>query len=164
MMNYVIRQLEERDIASVQAVAKESWHATYDGIIPLPIQDNFLNSAYSDEMMRRRMDFSNLFVVDFDKMIVGFANFSPVFDSGKVELGAIYLLPAYQGIGLGTALLTHGIDYLRGAREIYINVEKDNDIGKRFYQSKGFEVIEEFTENFDGHELQTIRMMLKLGK
>lgn len=150
------------DINQVQQVAKRSWNATYEGIIPLEVQENFLVSAYNNEMMKRRLERSLIIVSEWKDKIVGFANFSPVREHGKAELAAIYIYPEYQGKGIGTALLQEGIKNLESVKEIYINVEKDNNIGKNFYAAKGFSMIDEFDEEFDGHILKTIRMVLKL--
>ena len=160
-MNYSIRTMALDDIPQVQNVAKASWNHTYEGIIPRDIQDNFLKSAYNDEMMKRRLEHSYLYVSEIDGKIVGFANFSPVKKHGEVELGAIYLLPEYQGKGIGTALLREGLHQLEGVNEVYINVERENHIGRNFYDAKGFTVVSEFDDNFDGHILKTVQMILK---
>lgn len=159
----IIRTMSEADTKQVQQVAKTSWNATYEGIIPSAIQESFLNSAYSDEMMRRRMDHSLMLVAESEGNIVGFANYSKVRDGGKVELAAIYLYPECQGKGFGTELLNEGIARLKGMNELYINVERDNLIGRTFYEAKGFKVIEEFDEDFDGHLLKNVRMMLQVA-
>jgi len=157
-----VRKMKKKDIPHVQHVAKASWHATYKGIIPRHIQDNFLQNAYSSHAMKQRLKHSHFFVAETDRNIVGFANYSPVDYQGKVELGAIYLLPAFQGKGAGTALLLKGIEKLQGLREIHLSVEKNNVVGKNFYEAKGFEVVSEFDEDFNGHMLRTIRMVLKV--
>ena len=36
-MNFTIRKMQSEDIKQVQDVAKTSWNATYDGIIPLEV-------------------------------------------------------------------------------------------------------------------------------
>lgn len=161
-MAYVIRKMQQEDIKQVQDVAKTTWNATYEGIIPSEVQENFLKSAYNDERMKQRLERSTLFVAEVEGRVVGFANFSPVREDGKVELGAIYLYPEQQGKGIGSALLQKGIKDLDGVNEIYINVEKDNKIGKTFYEAKGFEVVKEFDDDFDGHILKTVRMVLKV--
>ncbi|WP_096271167.1 GNAT family N-acetyltransferase [Paucisalibacillus globulus] len=157
-----IRKARYEDIEQIQDVAKTSWNATYDGIIPLVVQENFLKSAYNDERMKQRIDHSFIFVAEYNDRVVGFANFSPVREDGQVELGAIYLYPEYQGKGIGSALLQQGIKDLDGIKEIYINVEKNNRIGKTFYDAKGFKIVKEFDDDFDGHILKTVRMVLKL--
>lgn len=95
-MSILIRDMKEEDIKEVQQVAKTSWNDTYEGLIPACIQENFLNSAYSAEMLKRRLAVSSLYVAEVDEKIVGFSNFSKVKEGGKVELGAIYLLPEHQ--------------------------------------------------------------------
>lgn len=161
-MELTIRIMQPNDIQQVQHVAKTSWNATYNGIIPVEVQERFLQSAYNDEMMVRRLERSLLLVAELNGKIVGFANYSVVRDDGQVELGAIYIYPESQGQGIGSALLQAGINHSQGAREIYLNVEKDNVIGKRFYEAKKFKIVKEFDDDFDGHILKTIRMVLKL--
>ncbi|NBJ69849.1 MULTISPECIES: GNAT family N-acetyltransferase [Clostridia] len=158
-MKLNIRQMEEKDIEAVQEVATTSWHTTYQGIIPIEIQDAFLAGAYSKKMLIRRLKGSHFFIAVVDGKVIGFANYAPVTDKGTMELAAIYVLPAYQGGGIGSALLEAGRVISEGA-EIIIHVEKENTIGRRFYERKGFKALEEFTENFSGHFLQTIRMVL----
>ena len=158
----IIRTMHIEDIPQVQDVAKKSWNATYEGIIPFEIQEKFLKVAYNDDRMKQRLERSFLFVAEIDSNVVGFANFSPVNDEGKAELGAIYLYPEYQGKGIGSALLQKGINELEGVEEIYINVERDNEIGKSFYDAKGFRVLKELDDDFEGHTLKTVRMVLNL--
>ena len=158
----IIRKMHVEDIPQVQDVAKKSWNATYEGIIPFEIQEKFLENAYNNDRMKQRLERSFLFVAEIDSNVVGFANFSPVYDEGKAELGAIYLYPEYQGKGIGSALLQKGINELEGVEEIYINVERDNEIGKSFYDAKGFQVLKEFDDDFEGHILKSVRMVLNV--
>ncbi|MGG2015494.1 N-acetyltransferase family protein [Bacillus sp. S10(2024)] len=159
-MNFVIREMKEEDIPSVQYVAKTSWNDTYKDIIPVAVQEKFLEHAYSYGMMKHRLQHSHLFVGEVDGNIVGFVNFSPIKYQNEAELGAIYLLAAYRGNGIGTALLRKGITILEGVKKIYINVESENKIGKAFYTAKGFAVVDAFEDDFDGHMLKTLRMVL----
>jgi ribosomal protein S18 acetylase RimI-like enzyme len=161
-MELIIRKMQKEDIPQVQQVAKTSWNSTYEGIIPLEIQESFLKAAYNDDMMQRRLERSFIFVSEVNGKVVGFANFSPVKEDGMTELLAIYLFPEYQGKGIGTALLKEGIKNLEGVKEVFVNVEKDNQIGTNFYKAKGFEVVSEFDDDFDGHILKTVRMVLKV--
>lgn len=154
--------MSKDDIEQVQDVAKKSWNATYEGIIPDKVQASFLNAAYRDEMLEKRLSGSFMFVSVVENKIVGFANFSPVNSDGRVELSAIYLYPSYQGNGIGTALLQEGIETIKGMKEIYLDVEKENVIGRNFYQAKGFKIIREYDDNFDGHMLKTVQMVFRM--
>ncbi|MFD0771489.1 GNAT family N-acetyltransferase [Bacillus sp. CGMCC 1.60114] len=159
-MNFVIREMKEEDIPSVQHVAKTSWNDAYTDIIPISVQEKFLQHAYSYDMMKHRLQYSHLFVGEVDGKVVGFANFSPIKHQSETELGAIYLLPEYQSNGIGAALLQTGIAMLEGVKKIYINVESENKKGKAFYNAKGFAVVDAFEEDFGGHILKTLRMVL----
>ncbi|MCM3758067.1 GNAT family N-acetyltransferase [Sporosarcina aquimarina] len=161
-MQHTIRNMKAEDTQQLQEVAKISWNATYEGIIPYEVQERFLSSAYSNEMLARRLNHSMMLVAEQGGILVGFANFSPVNDDGESELAAIYLHPDYQGSGIGTALLQEGIVQIKNVKKIYITVEKENLIGKAFYDAKGFTLIDQFEEDFDGHMMQSVRMMLTL--
>jgi len=159
-MSFVIREMVKEDIKQVQDVARKSWNTTYEGIIPHQIQENFLKTAYSDEMMEERLSESFIFVAEKEGKVVGFANFTPVNSEGQSELSAIYVYQNFQGVGIGSALLQQGIKELENLKEVYINVEKENPIGKTFYDAKGFKTIKEFDDNFEGHILKIVRMCL----
>jgi ribosomal protein S18 acetylase RimI-like enzyme len=161
-MEFTIRKMQKNDIQQVQQVAKKSWNTTYKGIIPLAIQENFLSSAYNDDMMQKRLEVSYLYVSEVEGKVVGFVNFSSVKEDGEAELGAIYLYPEYQGKGIGTALLQEGINNLKDVKKVFINVEKDNTIGTKFYEAKGFEVVSEFDDNLNGHITKMLRMVLEV--
>ena len=149
------------DIPQVKQVAIKSWHTAYENIIPLNIQNNFLEKAYSEERLLIRLSKSPFYVAKLDNKVIGFANFSNKKSDGNVELAAIYLSKDFQHKGVGTKLLQFGIDQLKPT-QILINVEAENKIGRQFYEAKGFQIIDQFDEEFDGHILKTIRMALNL--
>ncbi|CAM4181612.1 GNAT family acetyltransferase [Bacillus manliponensis] len=161
-MTFTIKHMNEDDIAAVQEVAIICWHDTYEGILPKEVREAFLEQLYSHEMMKRRLEQSHLFVAEVEDKVVGFANFSSIKYGGEAELGAIYILPQHQGTGIGTALLQKGILYLESVKKLYVCVEAENDKGKSFYKAKGFSELERFEEDFEGHTLQTMRMVLHI--
>lgn len=158
----MIRKMEERDIPAVQQVAAESWHDTYEGIIPREVRDRFLAAAYSPTSLKRRLEQSLMLVAQEGDTIAGFANLYRLKDSGDAELAAIYLAPSRQGQGLGTSLLESGIAELTEVRRIYLTVERENERGRRFYERRGFSTVDEFEEDFGGHTLNSVRMMRPL--
>ena len=160
-MTITIRNMQLIDIEAVAHVATKSWHATYEGIIPQHIQDRFLAMAYSKEMLKQRCEKTPVYVATERENIIGFANFSNVKKDGEVELSAIYLLPEAWGKGIGSQLLAYGIEQLSPSA-VYINVEAENEVGKQFYVARNFKVVEEFEEDFEGHMLKTVRMVLEL--
>ncbi|WP_068675538.1 GNAT family N-acetyltransferase [Oceanobacillus sp. Castelsardo] len=161
-MDYNIRLMKKKDISQVQHVARVSWNSTYEGIIPLEIQNNFLKKAYSYKVLKRKLKYSMMLVAEVHGKIVGFANYSHVSTEGSTLLGAIYIFPEFQGYGIGTAFLKEGVKIFDDVKEIQLNVEKHNLVGMRFYEAKGFERISETEEDFNGHTIHTINMKLKI--
>lgn len=155
----LIRKMKKKDISAIQEIAVKTWHATYEGIIPIDVQNNFLKMAYSEKRLNTRINSSLFLVAEEDSILKGFANFSESKENTRAELEAIYIEPDSQGKGMGSLLIQHAIETFVDVEEIYLNVEKENVIGRSFYEAKGFKIIDEFDDNFDGHILKTIRMV-----
>lgn len=151
----MIRSMTYDDIERVQHIAKVSWQHTYNGIIPEEVQQQFLNMAYSVPMLQKRMEKTNMLLAEIDGQVVGFAAFTKTDEDGDAELTAIYLLPEYQQIGIGTQLFEAGLELIEDAHQLFVYVECDNVNGRNFYEAKGFELIEEFEELFQGYALHT---------
>ncbi|UCZ55204.1 GNAT family N-acetyltransferase [Bacillus shivajii] len=157
----MVRKATLEDLSAIQKIARETWHDTYDGLIPRDIQDKFVSRAYSDENMALRVEKTVLFVAEIKGEVVGFANFFRR-ESEEAELGAIYIYPVGQGKGIGSKLLDAGIHELHNVSKLFVEVEKGNESGERFYEAKGFEVVKEYDEDFYGHMLKTKQLILKL--
>jgi len=63
-MAVVIRKMKLTDIDTVKEIAIKSWHHTYDGIIPIEIQDRFLSMAYSRDTLKKRLETSPFYVAE----------------------------------------------------------------------------------------------------
>ncbi|EIT86212.1 GCN5-related N-acetyltransferase [Fictibacillus macauensis ZFHKF-1] len=156
-MTYHIRNMHEEDLEHVQAVARRTWQATYEGIIPAHIQERFITVAYCKESLQQRLLRSSFFVAEVEGNVVGFANYAAGKEEGVLALVALYVLPEHQGTGIGTALLQVGMQ-LQNVHTMEVDVEQENTIGMTFYVAKGFTVTETFQDDFDGHTLETVRM------
>lgn len=123
------------------------------------MQEGFIERAYSDESLERRMSSGVLLVAVLNDEVVGFVNFAPASEDGASELAAIYVLPEAQGRGLGTRLLHSGLKRMPGVSRVGLFVERDNPTGRRFYESKGFVEVGSRTEHLFGHDFDTIEMV-----
>lgn len=153
----MIRSMTHDDIRVVQRIAKLSWQHTYDGIIPADVQDQFLNMAYSVPMLEKRLEKTNMLLAEADGEVVGFAAFTNTDEDGDAELTAIYLLPEYQSVGIGTQLFEAGLERLTEAQQLFVYVECANVKARNFYEAKGFELLEEFEDLFQGYTLHTAK-------
>lgn len=158
-MSVNVRKAKLDDAAAIKQIAENSWHDTYKNIIPLDVQNQFLNKFYNLETLQNRIGATPFAVIETEGEVIGFANFVEL-AKGKSELLAFYLNPVLKQKGFGTRLLDEGMSLFHLPLPMYVNVEKGNDEAYRFYLRKGFVVEEEFDDDFYGYTLATIRLHL----
>jgi len=143
-----VRPARPEDAEAVQRVARETWKDTYTGLIPDEVQEHFLAQAYDLERLRRQMKPDHpavFYVAEADGRVVGFAQLGP--GAGEeAELFRIYVLPAYQRLGLGSRLLAATIaEWRRRSRsrafQLLVRVEQGNTRGIAFYEKHGFRFV-----------------------
>ncbi|HEE9186279.1 GNAT family N-acetyltransferase [Macrococcoides caseolyticum] len=162
-MSDIIRKASVLDVDKIKKIATESWHHTYEGIIPIEIQKKFLNEFYSEEFLIKRINKSDFSVVLYEDHIVGFINFFKNHESKTALLTALYLLPQFQNQGLGTLLFNEYLkEYKEDIREINVEVEKENIPAINFYKKNNFVIDKEYTDDFFDFPLKTIKMKLSI--
>jgi ribosomal protein S18 acetylase RimI-like enzyme len=80
-----------------------------------------------------------------DNEVVGYAHAMEK-NREDYELLRIYVLPQYQGKGIGKQLLQELKNQIKNLKKIKAWVEKENQIGRSFYENKGFQMVEEKLE------------------
>jgi ribosomal protein S18 acetylase RimI-like enzyme len=153
--------MKESDIEQVQQVAAIAWNDTYKNILPQDFIDQFVAKAYSSANLRKRLTKTEFLVSENN---VGIDGFISITKEEEAELAAIYLLPGSQGKGIGTQLLNNALKRLTKLKSLLVYVEKENKKGMQFYLSKGFHVVEEFTEELLGTEVYTVKLQRKLER
>ena len=131
------------DAVVIERIRTDTWRATYRGQMPDAVLDGLGYDA-----TRRRQHMSEMpperfvLVALHGPDVVGFCNGGPsrieqTEYSG--EIYAIYVLPAHQGHGHGSALLRAGARELvaRGSRGMLIWVLRENDPSRTFYERMG---------------------------
>ncbi len=150
-----IRQAEPEDAPGISTVHDSSWMEAYRGIIP---------AASLDKMVARRgpawwqagiMRSQRILVLDFAGKIAGYstygANRAPAFPYSG-EIFEIYLMPEYQGLGLGSRLFMAAKRALseQGFNGTLVWVLADNERAVSFYSGLGGSLIGSSQERFGG--------------
>ncbi|MYB75963.1 MAG: GNAT family N-acetyltransferase [Chloroflexi bacterium] len=141
-----IRKASTQDAAAIARVHVNTWRTTYAGILPADFLAglSYANSEsnWSQALTADRPG-ESVFVAETDAgEIVGFANGAPERESDPLyrgEIYSIYLLAAYQRMGVGRRLFTALAQRLRqdGLESFLLWVLKDNLLARRFYESLG---------------------------
>ena len=135
-----VRTAGERDLEAIRALLVETWHATYDGIYGAEKVTEITNDWHSIASLRRRLTRPNSeFLVADDGKRIGGMSYAEADETGvTVTLRQLYVLPAFQGRGIGSMLLDEIIESFAEARLLRLEVEEQNEKAIAFYVAQGF--------------------------
>ena len=149
----LIRAARLEDLVTVRALAREIWPMCYRGIISAGQIAYMLERMYSLEQLRAEMAAG----IAFDLLLegqspIGFASYGGTETSGECKLHKLYLRPSHHGRGLGSLLLRHVIDAVkgRGFSTLILSVNKHNAAAIAAYRRNGFVTREEVVIDISG--------------
>jgi len=140
---YSLRYATTDDAAGMARVNVESWRATYQGIV----HEEFLQNL----SVEQRTEFwkkvigqlhpqkTQIVAVDANNTVVGYAAGGVSREAGlDCELYALYLLPSWQGCGIGKKLVEQVFSFCKtqNMQTLYVWVLKDNP-SRMFYEVMG---------------------------
>ncbi len=172
-MAYVVRRASSGDVDGIIHVARETWEATYEHILPKAVRERVLSEWYAPQALLTSVENPGaaFYVAAADDgRVVGFANaghrrLEDGTPSEDAELWRIYVLPHHQRSGLGRRLIHASVEALKNAapvRRLYVQVETENDIGRRAYDALGFVPVREYEEGIFGYQTRLTEMCLEL--
>ncbi|RUW67306.1 MULTISPECIES: GNAT family N-acetyltransferase [unclassified Mesorhizobium] len=135
-----VRTASERDLVAIRALLVETWHASYDAIYGVErvtaITDDWHSIASLKAWLTRPN--SEFLVADDGKRLGGMAFAAATTDPKIVLLHQLYVHPACQRQGIGTALLDEIEVSFPEASKLRLEVEEANAAAIAFYRSQGF--------------------------
>ena len=137
----MIRRYRDEDREAVVEV----WYAA--SLLATPFLDDDFLAAEKEAIRKVYLPNADTWVYERTGALVGFL--SMLGD----EVGAIFVDPESQGEGVGRALMDHAVSL---AGEVFLDVFRDNAIGRRFYDAYGFQFDHEYRHEATG------RAMLRL--
>lgn len=149
-MNPLIRQAALADITALVQLMRNTFEATYAYANTAEDMQLYLDAHFQEAIIAQELNAGYpCFVIETEAGFMGYLMMGPSeletpFE-GAVELKRIYLLAAAKGKGWGKALLQQGVDWARGEgyKSISLCVWQQNPNAIAFYQSQGFQVVEE---------------------
>ena len=144
-----IRYAKIEDARILGEIHSQSWKVAYKGIVPDEILDNLT--------VGKRQEYFE------DGIAAGLMCIGKCRDEDKSndygEIGGIYLLPQFWNKGIGTELISWGINELiyRGYRKISLWVLEENLSARKFYEKIGFEHDDTIKEINIGKKLNEYR-------
>jgi ribosomal protein S18 acetylase RimI-like enzyme len=160
-LDIAIRQAERADAQSVADVHLAAWRSAYSGIIPHQALSMMLARRGTEWWMRVINRSGAVLIAEIGGVVAGYVTFGrnrarQLEQEG--EIYELYLLPEYQGIGLGTKLFDAARKAL-GAHDfkgLVVWALEDNNIANGFYRGLGGRDVAEGTETFDEKTLRKV--------
>ena len=138
-----IRSASEVEIPALRALAEQIWRVSYAEMITPAQIDYMLEWMYGPETIAREMAEGVVWETAWlDGEMVGFHSCTLDALEQRLKLNKLYLLPELQGSGLGQQLIerVHALAAQRGARQVWLQVNKNNTRAIRAYERAGYVV------------------------
>ncbi len=140
----IIQDAVAEDAQGIRSVQKQTWLATYPnpelGISHEDIASKIAQMQEgSTERWAKRLKedaSSHTWVAKDNHTVIGFVSAQKLNDENKIR--AMYLLPEYQGQGIGKQLMQKALTWLGDDKHISLEVVSYNDKAISFYKKFGF--------------------------
>jgi ribosomal protein S18 acetylase RimI-like enzyme len=146
-MEVLIRPWRRGDFPAVRRILWESWIAAYRTFIPEEDLRAYFEATYQIDSLARLYDNPRVhgFIGEKDGEAAGYARTQFHLNENRLYLASLYLLPAFQGKGIGGDLLRaaeeNALAY--GLRELWVGVMVQNKVAGRWYDRQGFRFVRE---------------------
>jgi ribosomal protein S18 acetylase RimI-like enzyme len=129
-----LRPANPNEVDTLLAIQREAAVGAYAHIYPperYPFPDDTVREVWAKVMSDQEME---VYVAEIEGVPAGAVSV------GKGFVSTLYVLPAYQGSGVGSALHDLALERLRahGFQEARLWTLEGNDAGRRFYERRGW--------------------------
>lgn len=146
-LNTAYREWVMDDTAATQKVLFNTWVASYADFIPMKDIQWYFNNYYSDINFARLFDDPLVwsFVAEVKGHVVGYARGKLNNDQNRFYLESLYVLPEFQGQGIGSELLkiVEKKASEKGHTAVWLGVMVQNIPSLEWYKKLGFKFVEE---------------------
>ncbi len=127
----------EKDIATIEQLARKIWHEHYPAIITVEQIDYMLNTRYSAEVMEQQMKAGEKFFLAYENEI------SVAYASIELKDGYYYLHKFYVDVakhrgGIGKDLFNYLLQQMDTSKPMRLQVNRQNIKAINFYFKMGF--------------------------
>lgn len=139
-----VRPATHADLPTIAHIARVTWDATYSETIAVENRHEFLERAYKPDNLAGAINTPGhwFYVAETKNITTGFGHFLQRYHPHhrRAELVRLYVLPQYQKIGIGAAILKTGFAALvqAGITQCFVSVQATNTLARKFYERHGF--------------------------
>jgi ribosomal protein S18 acetylase RimI-like enzyme len=146
-VSVILRQWQQSDLEAIRSITWTTWVDAYGSFIPETDLRSYFDRAYAVDELATLLA-SPLFrglLAEVDAHPAGYAKVTCAPEEDRCYLASLYVLPTYQGKGIGSLLLTEAercaLEF--GMTAIWLGVMVQNTPTLRWYERIGFTFVEE---------------------
>ncbi|MFC5971449.1 GNAT family N-acetyltransferase [Halomarina salina] len=157
----VVREASTEDVPGIRRVAREGWHAAYGDFLAAETVERALYQWYAPAVVERTVtdpdvaylvaEPADLAAEDVDHTVLGYVSGHAA--SGRYgSVSSFYVDPDRWGEGIGNALFGRELAVLasNGVERVELEVLAENEVGRGFYESRGFDAVGESADDLFG--------------
>lgn len=141
-MDIIIKKAVKDDAFDISKIHAMGWKTSYKEIVP----NEYLRNIHLDdwvEFLEEGIENKTreAHIIYVDNIPAGAISHGPARKEDMKDFGEIisfYMHPVYRGLGLGSMLLKHTLEYMRAYGKIYLYVFEKNILARKFYEKNGF--------------------------
>ena len=145
-MTVEVRPATDADVAAIHEVGRATWPPTY-GFAGDEYVARGLATWWSDDAVRRSLASTRTLVAVSDGTVIGVGNVDLVREPATIW--KLYVVPAAQGLGAGSALIRALVELAAGAT-VTLEYVDGNDRAAAFYARHGFREVRRQPPAHDG--------------
>ena len=144
----------------ISDVHRQSWHETYDGILPpekieeMLVHSEPMQLQHFRDVAQGKKPEHLLLVARKEGSIVGFCDMK--YDGLRGWVKAIYIIKKYQHRGIGTEMMERFFEWSQFPKEVMASLLLENRPALRFFEKHGFHADPDI-ESIDGIKILTLR-------
>lgn len=161
-----VRTASARDLETIRDLLVETLHDTYDLIYGAERVTAMAEEWYAPVTLGRCLEQPNaeFLVADDGKQIAGMAYAASDATGKSVALCQLYVLPAFQGRGIGGMLIDEIVDSFPDATRFHVDVDEANVRAVGFYGGQGFEQVGQKVPDGAAKELPVLTLEKRRGE
>lgn len=145
----------------LKKVALKTWKETYKDIFTEETIEEVVNDWYAEEDLKQQFKDPYFYIAKESDELVGYIH--ATIEEDILKLHRLYILPGYWGQGIGTQLYEKiESEAEPKADKIKLEVLKENNVGKSFYNNKGFRIEKIEDVELKGEEATQLKMEKEL--
>ena len=136
-----LRNWQKEDFPVVKDILITTWKDAYS-FIPLDDIETYFNEFYSEQRLKDMLEdpFTKGLLAEIESNTVGWMKLFENNLEKKLFVSSLYVLPEYQGFGIGKKLLNEAYEIARkkNLTKVWLGVMKQNVKSLKWYENLGF--------------------------